>query len=38
MKHTPPLGALAVIGMVVGCAQIVVAVVAGKKGADGSEA
>ena len=37
MKHTP-LGALAVIGMVVGCAQIVVAVVAGKKGADGSEA
>ena len=38
MKHAPPLGALAVIGMVVGCAQIVVAVVAGKKGADGSEA
>lgn len=38
MKHTPPLGALAVIGMVVGCAQIVVAFVAGKKGADGSEA
>ena len=37
MKHTP-LGALDVIGMVVGCAQIVVAVVAGKKGADGSEA
>ena len=37
MKHTP-LGALAVIGMVVGCAQIVIAVVAGKKGADGSEA
>ena len=35
------VGALAVIGMVVGCAQIViavVAVVAGKKGADGSEA
>ena len=37
MKHTP-LCSLAVIGMVVGCAQIVVAVVAGKKGADGSEA
>ena len=36
MKHTP-LGALAVIGMVVGCAQIVIAVAAGKKGADGSE-
>lgn len=32
------VGALDVIGMVVGCAQIVVAVVAGKKGADGSEA
>ena len=32
------VGALSVIGMVVGCAQIVVAVVAGKKGADGSEA
>ena len=32
------VGALAVIGMVVGGAQIVVAVVAGKKGADGSEA
>ena len=32
------VGTLAVIGMVVGCAQIVVAVVAGKKGADGSEA
>ena len=27
------VGALAVIGMVVGCAQIVIAVVAGKKGA-----
>ena len=37
MKHTL-LGALAVSGMVVGCAQIGVAVVAGKKGADGSEA
>ena len=36
MKHTP-LGSLAVIGMVVGCAQIVIAVVAGKKGADSSE-
>ena len=36
MKHTP-LGALAVIGMVVGCAQIVISVVAGKKGADSSE-
>ena len=32
------VGALAVIGMVVGCAQIVIAVLAGKKGADGSEA
>ena len=32
------VGALTVIGMVVGGAQIVVAVVAGKKGADGSEA
>ena len=32
------VGALTVIGMVVGCAQIVVAFVAGKKGADGSEA
>ena len=32
------VGALTVIGMVVGCAQIVIAVVAGKKGADGSEA
>lgn len=31
------VGALAVIGMVVGCAQIVIAVVAGKKGADSSE-
>ena len=32
------VGALAVIGMVVGCAQIVIAVVAGKKGADESMA
>lgn len=32
------VGALAVIGMVVGCAQIVIAVIAGKNGADGSEA
>ena len=32
------VGARSVIGMGVGCAQIVVAVVAGKKGADGSEA
>lgn len=32
------VGALAVIGMVVGCAQIAIAVVAGRKGADGSEA
>ena len=31
------VGALAVIGMVVGCAQIVIAVIAGKNGADGSE-
>ena len=31
------VGALAVIGMVVGCAQIIIAVVAGKKGADSSE-
>ena len=31
------VGALAVIGMVVGCAQIVIAVVARKKGADSSE-
>ena len=31
------VGALAVIGMVVGCAQIVIAVVVGKKGADSSE-
>ena len=31
------VGTLAVIGMVVGCAQIVIAVVAGKKGADSSE-
>lgn len=31
------VGALAVIGMVVGCAQIVIAVVAGKKVADSSE-
>ena len=31
------VGALAVIGMVVGCAQIAIAVVAGKNGADGSE-
>ena len=31
------VGALAVIGMVVGCAQIVIAVVAGKKGAASSE-
>ena len=39
MKHTP-LGALAVIGMVVGCAEIgiaVIAVVTGKKGAVSSE-
>ena len=39
MKHTP-LGALAVIGMVVRCAQIVIAVIAvvtGKKGAVSSE-
>ena len=36
MKHTP-LCSLAVIGMVVGCAQIVIAVVTGKKGADSSE-
>ena len=36
MKHTP-LCSLAVIGMVGGCAQIVIAVVAGKKGADSSE-
>ena len=32
------VGALTVIGMVVGCDQIVVAFVAGRKGADGSEA
>lgn len=32
------VGALAVTGMVVGCAQIVIAVIAGKNGADGSEA
>lgn len=31
------VSALAVIGMVVGCAQIVIAVIAGKNGADGSE-
>ena len=31
------VGALAVIGMVVGCAQIVIAVVSGKKGAGSSE-
>ena len=31
------VGALAVIGMVVGCAQILIAVVPGKKGADSSE-
>ena len=31
------VGALAVIGMVVGCAQIVIAVVPGRKGADSSE-
>ena len=31
------VGALAVIGMVAGCAQIVIAVVARKKGADSSE-
>lgn len=31
------VGALAVIGMVVGCAQIVIAVISGKNGADGSE-
>ena len=32
------VGALTVIGMVVGCTQIVIAVVAGKKGAAGSMA
>ena len=31
------VGALAVIGMVVGCAQIAIAVIAGKNGDDGSE-
>lgn len=32
------VGALAVIGMVVGCAQIAIAVIVGKNGAEGSEA
>ena len=37
MSIVSGVGALTVIGMVVGCAQIVVAFVAGKKGADSSE-
>ena len=38
MSNVSGVDAMAVIGMVVGCAQIAIAVVAGKNGADSSEA
>ena len=37
MSIVSGVGALAVIGMVMGCAQIAIAVIAGKNGDDGSE-